>query len=252
MAHRAEGDAGGFGESHARNPGDGRQIARHRAPQLPAGPGGPAHHDRQALQRGTDLRGAGLPAAAARPGRRLRTGGARSREPPLPPARGPIRLYPHPSARALPEPPARGGEGAGARCPCGTHQPGRGGVHARNGVFPPTLLFDPDPETRLMQEEIFGPVLPVVPYDSLEEALDFVNARPHPLALYYFDRNRKRRECVLQETRSGGVTFNDCIFHLVQHNLPFGGVGPSGMGSYHGFDGFRTLRTNAPSCTREG
>lgn len=110
-----------------------------------------------------------------------------------------------------------------------------------NGVFPPTLLFDPDPETPLMQEEIFGPVLPVVAYDSLEEAVDFVNARPHPLALYYFDRNRKRRDRVLRETSSGGVTFNDCIFHLVQHNLPFGGVGPSGMGSYHGFDGFQTF-----------
>ncbi|MDZ7771160.1 MAG: coniferyl aldehyde dehydrogenase [Balneolaceae bacterium] len=122
-----------------------------------------------------------------------------------------------------------------------TLNPGKETCTPENGVFPPTLLFGSDPATVLMQEEIFGPVLPVLSYESLDEALAFINGRPHPLALYYFDRNRGRRQRVLQETRSGGVTFNDCIFHLVQHHLPFGGVGPSGMGNYHGFDGFRTF-----------
>jgi acyl-CoA reductase-like NAD-dependent aldehyde dehydrogenase len=94
---------------------------------------------------------------------------------------------------------------------------------------------------RVMQEEIFGPILPVVTYSSFDDALDFINARPRPLALYYFDRNSSRIKKVLEQTVSGGVTINDCIFHLPQHALPFGGVGPSGMGAYHGFDGFATF-----------
>jgi coniferyl-aldehyde dehydrogenase len=112
---------------------------------------------------------------------------------------------------------------------------------ATSRVFPPTLILGGDGSMQAMQDEIFGPVLPVVPYASLEEALAFVNARPRPLALYYFDRNGSRIKRVLEQTISGGVTVNDCIFHLPQHNLPFGGVGPSGMGAYHGFDGFETF-----------
>lgn len=110
-----------------------------------------------------------------------------------------------------------------------------------NKVFVPTLVFGAAPETTLMQEEIFGPVLPVIAYRTLEEAIAFVNARPRPLALYYFDDDPRRQDQVLANTLSGGVTINDCIFHLAQHNLPFGGVGPSGMGHYHGFDGFVTM-----------
>lgn len=112
---------------------------------------------------------------------------------------------------------------------------------AGNRVFPPTLLLNADSSMRAMQEEIFGPVLPVIAYSSLDDALAFVNARPRPLALYYFDRNQKRIDKVLEQTVSGGVTVNDCIFHFPQHRLPFGGVGPSGMGAYHGLDGFRTF-----------
>ena len=107
-----------------------------------------------------------------------------------------------------------------------------------NKVFPPTLVFAPADAMTIMQEEIFGPVLPVVLYRTLDEAVAFVNARPRPLALYYFDDNARRVDEVLRRTLSGGVTINDCIFHLAQHNLPFGGVGPSGIGHYHGFDGF--------------
>lgn len=110
-----------------------------------------------------------------------------------------------------------------------------------NKVFPPTLVFQPKENMKVMQEEVFGPLLPVVLYKTLEEAIDYVNAHPRPLALYYFDDNEKRVNEVLQRTSSGGATINDCIFHLAQHNLPFGGVGKSGMGHYHGFDGFVTF-----------
>ena len=110
-----------------------------------------------------------------------------------------------------------------------------------NRVFPPTLVFSPRDDMTVMQEEIFGPVLPVVAYRRLDEAIAYVNARPRPLALYYFDEARDRIDQVLQRTMSGGVTINDCIVHLGQHELPFGGVGPSGMGHYHGFDGFVTF-----------
>lgn len=96
-------------------------------------------------------------------------------------------------------------------------------------------------EMSVMQEEIFGPVLPVVAYDSLDDAIRFVNDRPRPLALYYFDRSRKRVNQVLENTTSGGACVNDTLLHNTQEELPFGGVGPSGMGSYHGLQGFLTF-----------
>ena len=108
-------------------------------------------------------------------------------------------------------------------------------------VVPPTLVFRPSDEMLAMREEIFGPVLPVVTYRTLEEAIAFVNARPRPLALYYFDEHARRVDETLARTMSGGATINDCVYHLGQHELPFGGVGPSGMGHYHGFDGFVTF-----------
>jgi coniferyl-aldehyde dehydrogenase len=114
-------------------------------------------------------------------------------------------------------------------------------VETESRVFQPTLVFGAGASTALMQEEIFGPILPVVPYRTLDEAIAYVNARPRPLALYYFDESSSRVDRVLAETMSGGVTVNDCLYHLAQHNLPFGGVGPSGMGHYHGFDGFQTF-----------
>jgi coniferyl-aldehyde dehydrogenase len=93
----------------------------------------------------------------------------------------------------------------------------------------------------MMREEIFGPVLPVVAYETLDEAIAYVNARPRPLALYYFDGDRTRVDDVLQRTVSGGVSVNDTLLHFAQEGLPFGGIGPSGMGAYHGRDGFRTF-----------
>jgi len=112
---------------------------------------------------------------------------------------------------------------------------------ANDRVIAPTLVFDAPQDATLMREEIFGPVLPVVPYRTLDEAIEYVNARPRPLALYYFDHDGDRIDRVLHGTISGGVTINDVVLHIGQPNLPFGGVGASGMGHYHGFDGFAQL-----------
>lgn len=103
----------------------------------------------------------------------------------------------------------------------------------------PTLILDPTEEMKVMQEEIFGPVLPIKGYDSLDEAIGYVNRHARPLGLYYFGDDAGERERVLSATTAGGVTVNDVVMHVAQEELPFGGVGPSGMGSYHGVDGFR-------------
>ncbi|MBI5257625.1 MAG: coniferyl aldehyde dehydrogenase [Burkholderiales bacterium] len=97
------------------------------------------------------------------------------------------------------------------------------------------------PDMRVMKEEIFGPILPVLPYDTLDEAIGLVNAGPRPLALYCFGHDAGQRAQVLQRTHSGGVTINDWGWHVLNHDAPFGGVGNSGMGSYHGEEGFREL-----------
>jgi coniferyl-aldehyde dehydrogenase len=102
----------------------------------------------------------------------------------------------------------------------------------------PVALTDVNDAMRVMQEEIFGPILPVVGYDTIDEAIAFVNARPRPLALYYFGARDRNLDAVLERTLSGGVTVNNTALHVVQENLPFGGVGPSGMGEYHGRAGF--------------
>jgi aldehyde dehydrogenase (NAD+)/coniferyl-aldehyde dehydrogenase len=107
--------------------------------------------------------------------------------------------------------------------------------------MPPQALLDVRDDLQVMQEEIFGPLLPVLEYDGLDEAIRHVNARPRPLALYYFDRSRSRIERILRETVAGGVTINDTILHIAQDHLPFGGVGHSGMGHYHGREGFETF-----------
>jgi coniferyl-aldehyde dehydrogenase len=107
--------------------------------------------------------------------------------------------------------------------------------------MPPTLLRDMRDDMVVMQDEIFGPLLPLIPYQSIEDTLRFVSDRPRPLALYYFDRDRRRIKTLLQSTISGGVTINDTMLHVAQDDLPFGGIGPSGMGNYHGEDGFLTF-----------
>ena len=105
----------------------------------------------------------------------------------------------------------------------------------------PTLLIDPPDDLAVMRDEIFGPVLPVKSYGSLDEAIDYVNSHPRPLALYYFGADKAKRDEVLSRTVSGGVSVNDTLMHFAAESLPFGGVGPSGMGAYHGEYGFQTF-----------
>jgi coniferyl-aldehyde dehydrogenase len=104
--------------------------------------------------------------------------------------------------------------------------------------IPLTLVLGATDDMGLMQEEIFGPVLPVRAYEAFSDAVAEVNARPRPLGLYYFGEDKQESETLLERTHSGGVTVNDVIFHISQENLPFGGVGPSGIGAYHGHRGF--------------
>ena len=107
--------------------------------------------------------------------------------------------------------------------------------------LPLTILRNVNDDMKVMQEEIFGPVLPVKTYKAIDEAIDYVNAHDHPLGLYYFGEDKAEEERVLGRTLSGGVTVNDAMFHVSMDDLPFGGIGPSGMGSYHGPEGFKTF-----------
>lgn len=107
--------------------------------------------------------------------------------------------------------------------------------------IPPTLILDPTDDMKVMQDEIFGPLLPVKTYGSIDDVIDYVNDRPRPLGLYFFGSDKEERQKVLERTTSGGVTVNDVVMHVSMEDLPFGGVGPSGMGAYHGIDGFRAF-----------
>ena len=107
--------------------------------------------------------------------------------------------------------------------------------------IPPTLILDANDSMKVMQDEIFGPLMPVRGYDDVSEAVDYVNGHARPLGLYYFGTDEREQQRVLTHTTSGGVTVNDVIMHVAQEDLPFGGVGPSGMGAYHGHDGFKTF-----------
>lgn len=111
--------------------------------------------------------------------------------------------------------------------------------NANQRKMPLTILKNVDESMQAMQEEIFGPVLPVKTYRAVDEAVDYINENDRPLGLYYFGEDKSEQERVLTRTISGGVTTNDVIFHISMEELPFGGVGPSGMGSYHAVEGFR-------------
>lgn len=104
--------------------------------------------------------------------------------------------------------------------------------------MPPHLVLNPSDDMAVMTEEIFGPILPVKTYGSVDEAVSYVNSRPRPLALYYFGEDVGERDRVLANTTAGGVTVNDVLFNAALEDLPFGGIGPSGMGAYHGREGF--------------
>jgi coniferyl-aldehyde dehydrogenase len=112
--------------------------------------------------------------------------------------------------------------------------------------LPPTVLLNVNDSMRVMNEEIFGPIMPVVPYDTVEDALAYVNSRERPLALYWFGNDRAVRDQVLTGSIAGGVSINDTLMHIAQEELPFGGVGASGQGHYHGEYGFRQFSKEKP------
>lgn len=120
--------------------------------------------------------------------------------------------------------------------------PGGENFAGSNGnKLPLTILRNVRDDMMVMREEIFGPVLPVMTYRGMDEAINYINAHDRPLGLYYFGDDAAEREAVMGRTISGGVTVNDVIFHVSADDLPFGGTGPSGMGSYHGIEGFRSF-----------
>ena len=113
-------------------------------------------------------------------------------------------------------------------------------------LLPPTLLLDPGDDAKVMQEEIFGPLLPIKTYRTLDDAIAYINAHDRPLALYPFSDDKATVEKILHHTLAGGVSVNDTLFHFAIANLPFGGVGPSGMGAYHGRAGFDAMSKQLP------
>jgi coniferyl-aldehyde dehydrogenase len=116
--------------------------------------------------------------------------------------------------------------------------------------IPPTLVSEPAEDLAMMEEEMFGPVLPIRTYKNFDETIDYINAKPRPLAAYYFGEDKGEEEAMITRTTSGGVCVNDVIMHIMQEDLPFGGIGPSGMGNYHGIEGFKTF-SHAKSVYRQ-
>jgi coniferyl-aldehyde dehydrogenase len=112
--------------------------------------------------------------------------------------------------------------------------------------MPPVIVSEPAPDSDVMQDEIFAPILPLMHYETLDDAIQFVNERPRPLALYVFGDNYSGLEKVRNKTVSGGLCINEVLIHVAQHDLPFGGVGDSGTGAYHGKAGFERLSHMKP------
>jgi coniferyl-aldehyde dehydrogenase len=123
--------------------------------------------------------------------------------------------------------------------------PGPRSDAAARKLAPHLVIGAPD-DTQLMQREIFGPLLPIRTYRSLEEVIEYINSRPRPLALYPFSHDKAKVQLLVDRVMSGGVSVNDALFHVAQHDLPFGGVGDSGMGHYHGREGFETFSKLRP------
>ena len=130
--------------------------------------------------------------------------------------------------------------------------PGSEDFGAQQGTLkiPPTLIPEPADDLRMMEEELFGPLLPIRTYSNFEETIDYINSKPRPLAAYYFGEDKQEESALTSRTTSGGMCINDVIMHVTQEELPFGGVGPSGMGAYHGFKGFQTF-SHAKSIYRQ-
>lgn len=121
--------------------------------------------------------------------------------------------------------------------------PGNEDFDAQQGTYkiPPTLIPEPAADLKLLEEELFGPLLPILTYSNFEETIDYINSKPRPLAAYYFGEDKGEEAALTARTTSGGMTINDVVMHVAQEDLPFGGVGPSGMGAYHGQKGFQTF-----------
>ena len=107
--------------------------------------------------------------------------------------------------------------------------------------LPPTIILNPTDDMKVMKEEIFGPVLPVKTYSDFNDTVKYINNNPKALALYYFGDDKKEIDNILDNTTSGQAVINEVLFQFSMHDLPFGGVGPSGMGAYHGYDGFKNF-----------
>lgn len=116
--------------------------------------------------------------------------------------------------------------------------------------IPPTLIPEPADDLKMMEEELFGPLLPIRTYSNFEETISYINSQPRPLAAYYFGDDKQEEAALINRTTSGGVCINDVIMQVAQEDLPFGGVGPSGMGAYHGLKGFQTF-SHAKSIYRQ-
>jgi aldehyde dehydrogenase (NAD+) len=125
-----------------------------------------------------------------------------------------------------------------------------GGSDASTISIQPTVVVDPDPAESLMTDEIFGPILPIMTVQSLDDAISFVNSRPKPLAAYLFTKTKSIRERVIKEVSAGGMVINHLLFHFATNKLPFGGVGPSGMGAYHGKFGFEQFSHHKTVMTK--
>ena len=105
----------------------------------------------------------------------------------------------------------------------------------------PAMIINPNDEMLVMQEEIFGPIMPIKTYTKIDQVIDYINQNDRPLGLYYFGHNKAEQDLIVKNTVSGGMALNDVIFQFVQDDIPFGGIGPSGMGHYHGIEGFKTF-----------
>jgi coniferyl-aldehyde dehydrogenase len=116
----------------------------------------------------------------------------------------------------------------------------------------PHLVTGLNDDMLVMKDEIFGPILPIKNYVDVREAVAYINEHPRPLGLYYFGNDKSERDYVLNSTTSGGVTVNDVFFHIAQEDLPFGGIGPSGMGAYHGREGFQEFSHKKAVYTQTG
>jgi aldehyde dehydrogenase (NAD+) len=123
------------------------------------------------------------------------------------------------------------------------------GGESRGNAMEPTVVVDPDPDSEMMRSEIFGPILPVLGVDSIDEAISFVNGRPKPLAAYVFSEDKADVERVFDQVPSGGATANHTLMHVMAPQLPFGGVGHSGIGAYHGKWGFECFSHRKSTLT---